>query len=65
MIKVLKARQQKNMKQKFSYWFFIGIGVGATFGSALNNIVAGICLGVGCSAIITLLLNEYNNESAN
>jgi hypothetical protein len=50
------------MKTKFSYWLFIGIGLGATLGTALNNFGAGICLGIGCSAIVTLLLNEFTNE---
>jgi hypothetical protein len=53
------------MKTKFSYWFFIGIGIGTALGIALNNIGAGICLGIGCSAVITLLINEFNNESLN
>jgi len=52
------------MKQKFSFWFFIGIGAGLAFGKAFDNLGAGICLGVGISAIVTLLLNEYNNERA-
>jgi hypothetical protein len=53
------------MKLKFSYWLFIGLGVGTALGTAFNNIGGGICLGIGCSAIVTLLLNEYNNENAN
>jgi len=50
--------------KKFSFWFFIGTGAGLAFGNAFNNLGAGICLGIGLSAIITLLLNEYNNERA-
>ena len=53
------------MKSKFSYWLFIGLGLGIALGAAFDNIGGGICLGIGCSAIITLLLNEYNNENAN
>jgi hypothetical protein len=53
-----------DMRSKFSYWLFIGISVGIVLGTAFNNIGCGICLGVGCSAIITLLLNEYNSENA-
>ena len=50
------------MKQKFSFWFIIGIGIGTALGIAFNNIGAGMCLGIGSSAIVTLLLNDYNNE---
>ncbi len=53
------------MKSKFSFWLFIGIGIGAALGTAFNNIGAGICLGIGSSAIITLLINEYTNERLN
>ena len=49
-------------KQKFSFWFIIGIGIGTALGIAFNNIGAGMCLGIGSSAIVTLLLNDYNNE---
>jgi hypothetical protein len=51
------------MKQKFSFWLFIGIGIGIGAGLKFNNIGAGICLGIGCSAIVTLLLSEHNSES--
>jgi hypothetical protein len=51
------------MKQKFSFWFIIGIGIGAALGIAFNNIGAGMCFGIGSSGIVTLLLNDYKNES--
>ena len=50
------------MKQKFSFWFIIGIGIGTALGFAFNNMGAGMCLGIGSSAIVTLLLNDFNNE---
>jgi hypothetical protein len=50
------------MKQKFSFWFIIGISIGTALGIALHNMNAGMCLGIGSSAIVTLLLNDYDNE---
>ena len=50
------------MKQKFSFWFIIGIGLGTALGIVFNNISAGMCLGIASSAIVTLLLNDFNNE---
>ena len=50
------------MKQKFSFWFIIGIGIGTALGIAFNNMSAGMCLGIGSSAIVTLLVNDYDNE---
>jgi len=52
------------MKTKFSFWLFIGLGIGTVLGVVFNNMGAGICLGIGSSAIATLLLNEENNERA-
>jgi len=46
------------MKQKFSFCFIIGIGLGIMF----DNLGAGMCLGIGSSAIVTFLLNRYNNK---
>jgi hypothetical protein len=46
------------MKQKFSFFFIMGICLGI----ATNNIGAGFCLGIGSSAIVTLLLSGYNNK---
>ena len=51
------------MKQKFSFWFIIGIGIGTALGIAFDNIGAGMCIGIGSSAIVTLLLNDFNNEN--
>jgi hypothetical protein len=50
------------MKQKFSFWLIIGVSIGIVLGIAFCNIGAGICLGIGSSAIVTLLLNDYANE---
>ena len=49
-------------KQKFSYWFIIGIGIGTVWGSVFDNMGAGICLGTSCSAIVTLLINDFKEE---
>jgi Na+/H+-dicarboxylate symporter len=50
------------MKQKFSFWFIIGISIGIVLGFVFHNAGAGMCLGIGSSAIVTLLLNDYDNE---
>jgi len=50
------------MKQKFSFWFIIGISIGIVLGIAFHNAGGGICIGIGSSAIVTLLLNDYNDE---
>ena len=49
-------------KQKFSFWFIKGIGIGTALGNAFNNMSAGMCLGIASSAIVTLLVNDYKNE---
>ena len=50
------------MKQKFSFWLIIGVSIGIVLGTTLCNLGAAMCLGIGSSAIVTLLLNEYDNE---
>ena len=50
------------MKQKFSFWLIIGVGAGFVLGMAFFNMGAAMCLSIGTSAIITLLINEYKNE---
>jgi hypothetical protein len=46
------------MKQKFSFCFILGIGLGII----IDNLAAGMCLGIGSSAIFTFLLNGYNKH---
>ena len=50
------------MKQKFSFWLITGVSIGIVLGIAFCNIAAAMCFGIGSSAIVTLLVNEYNNE---
>ena len=50
------------MKQKFSFWLIIGVSIGFVLGITFCDMGAAMCLGIGSSAIVTLLLNEYDNE---
>jgi len=50
------------MKQKFSFWLLIGASIGIVLGITFFDMGAAMCLGIGSSAIVTLLVNDYDNE---
>jgi len=50
------------MKQKFSFWLAIGVGIGIVLGNTFCDMAAAIYLGIGSCAIVMLLLNEHNKE---
>jgi hypothetical protein len=43
------------MKNKFSFWMVIGIGVGTAIGVAYKNIPAGVSIGAATGMLIMLL----------